>query len=243
VPATFHGKPIVADAKVEAMLAPAFARVEAEQSRALGVSVPKALTRNYEAESPLGNVVADALREMEKADVALVNSGGLRSDLPAGELRYGRVFEVLPFDNTVATLTVTGEELKRLLLVAYGAKRGVYQQSGLQVTLSRCPTQNRLRAFTFANGKPIVPTAVYRVVTSDFLARGGDGLGPVMESLGKDKIDLGDRRPEGFRDALVSFWKKKGGELVAPKMGRTTFLSDGDQCGEGAKLDPQAPGK
>jgi 5'-nucleotidase len=241
VPATFHDKPVVADAQVNAMLAPALARVEAEQRRPLGVRVPKALTRSYEAESPLGSALADALREMEKADVALMNSGGLRSDVPAGELTFGNVYEVLPFDNTIATLTLTGEELQRLLLSAYGAKKGVFQQSGLQITLSRCPTQNRLRAVTLANGKPIQPTAVYRVVTSDFLVRGGDGLGPVMTSVAKDKIDLGERRPEGLREALVSFWKKKGGELTAPRPGRTVLLSDGDQCGAGAKLDPQAP--
>jgi hypothetical protein len=45
---------------------------------------------------------------MEGADVALLNSGGLRADLPAGELEYGAVYEIIPFDNNVATITMTG---------------------------------------------------------------------------------------------------------------------------------------
>jgi 5'-nucleotidase len=237
VPSTFLGRPVMRDTALEALLAPALARVAAEQHRKLGVTLPAPLTRNYEAESGLGDVLADSLREMEKADVALLNSGGLRSDLRAGELHYGDVYEVMPFDNTLATLTVTGDELKRLLLAAYGARKGVYQQSGLKVTLSRCPGQERLKAFTLANGKPVVPEARYKVVLPDFLARGGDGLAPVMSSLPPERVDLGLSRPQVLRDALVAFWQQRGGQLVAPRPGRTAFLDDGDGCSEGAKMD------
>ncbi|HSP79426.1 MAG TPA: bifunctional UDP-sugar hydrolase/5'-nucleotidase, partial [Myxococcaceae bacterium] len=101
VPATFLGGPVVADAQVEALVAPALARVEEVQRRPLGVSVPAPLGRNYEGESALGDVLTDSLREMEKADVALLNSGGLRANLKAGALTFGDLYEVLPFDNTV----------------------------------------------------------------------------------------------------------------------------------------------
>jgi len=241
VPATFHGQAIAPDGAIEALLAPALARVESAQNQKLGIRVMTPLTRNYETESPLGDVLSDALRELAQADVALLNSGGLRADLPAGELTYGNVYEVMPFDNTLATLLLTGEELQRLLLSAYGARKGVFQQSGLQVTLSRCPGQGRLKAIALADGKPLQPGATYRVVLPDFLARGGDGLAPIMDSLTPDKVDLGLTRREVLRDALVSFWKRKGGELSPPKPGRITFLDDGNKCNAGAKLDVQSP--
>lgn len=238
VPATFMGKTVQRDGAMVEMLAPALARVEAEQNRKIGVKLPAPLGRSYEAESALGSVLADTLRDMERADVVILNSGGLRADLPAGELRYGDVYEVLPFDNMIATITVTGEELRRLLLAAYGARKGVFQQSGLKLQLSRCPGQGRLKSFQLVNGKPILPDKQYKVVMPDFLARGGDGLGPVLSSLPRERIDFGMERPLSFRDAIVTFWQKqKKQELVAPKPGRLAFVDAGEDCNAGEKLD------
>jgi 5'-nucleotidase len=172
-PATFRGRRVVVDEELERLIAPALTRVAEQQRRKLGLQVPSTMRREYEGESVLGSFLADSLRHMENADVALLNSGGLRADLPAGELVYGEFHAVFPFDNTVATITVTGEELRRLLHVAYGARKGVFQVSGLRVTLSRCPGQARLRGFTLSDGKAIDPDKRYRVVLPDFLARGG----------------------------------------------------------------------
>ncbi len=233
VPATFAGQKVVPDAALTALIAPALERVAQEQRRPVGVKIKERLTRDYEAESPLGSFLADSLRELERADVALLNSGGLRADLGGGELTYGQVYEVLPFDNTIATVTVTGDELRRLLQAAYGGRKGVFQISGLKVTLSRCPGQGRLRAFTQPDGRAISPERKYRVVMPDFLARGGDGLGPVLASLAPGKIDLGAERELNFRDALLGYWQKKKGELGAPKPGRLSFLDDAASCPEG----------
>ena len=233
VPATFLGQPVQRDEKVAEMIAPALARVEAKQNQKLGVFVPVRLGRNYEAESALGDVLADSLREMEKADVALFNSGGLRADLPQGELRYGDVFEALPFDNFIATLTVNGEELQRLLQVAYGRK-GVFQQSGLKLVLSRCPGPDRLQSIQLAGGKPPAPARLYKVVLPDFLARGGEGLGAVVASLPPGRVDFGMNRPLPLRDALIAHWQTpRKRELVAPRPGRLVFLDGGTSCHPG----------
>ncbi|MGA9525588.1 MAG: bifunctional UDP-sugar hydrolase/5'-nucleotidase [Myxococcaceae bacterium] len=236
VPASYRGQPVVVDAALQKKLSPALARVEAAQRRKLGLTVPRALWRNYEAESALGDFLADSLRTMEKADVVLLNSGGLRADLPAGELTYGDLYEVIPFDNTVSTLTLTGEELRRLLHAAYGARKGVFQVSGLQVKLGRCPGQTRLKSFSLANGRSISPDKKYRVVMPDFLARGGDGLGPVVASVPASRIDLGMSRELNFRDAMVAFWQARGEPLVAPEPGRISFVDDGAGCSSGETL-------
>lgn len=238
VQARFQGEPVVVDESVSQLIQPSLERVEEMQNRPLGVKVEAPLARNYEGESPLGTLLADALRESEKADVAFLNPGGLRADLEAGELRYGDVYEVIPFDNTVATLKVSGEELRRLLTAAFGARKGVFPISGIKVQLSKCPGEARLKGFTLANGKPMVPDQKYKVVTSDFLALGGDGLGPVMSSLAPGNVDLGSSRPNGFRDSLVAHWQAKKATLVAPKLGRVTYLDDGQECSPGARLAP-----
>jgi 5'-nucleotidase len=230
VPATFLGAPVVPDPAVEALVTPALARVEEEQRRPLGITVTSPLGRDYEGESALGNVLADGLREMEKADVALLNSGGLRANLRAGAITYGDLYEVLPFDNTVAIVTVTGEELRRLLVAAYGTGSGVFQQSGLKVKLARCAGPERLRDVTLANGKPLDSKRQYRVVLPDFLARGAAGLGAVLSQLPAERIDLGVGRELILRDALASFWKTRGTPISAPATGRISFVEEGGTC-------------
>jgi 5'-nucleotidase len=229
-PATFLGKPVVVDEAIRQSLAPALEKVAQEQARKLGIPVPEPLPRNYQAESALGDVLADALRAMVHADVSLLNPGGLRAELPAGELTFGGMYEVIPFDNTVATLTVTGAQLERLIAAAYNGHKGVFQQSGLHVELAPCPGPGRLKKATLESGAPIDPAAHYRVVLPDFLARGGDGLGAVVASLPASSVDLGMSRPLGFRDALVGYWQSTHATLRAPKRGRVRFVPQGATC-------------
>lgn len=228
--AKFRGKPIAPDEAVAKLIAPAMDRVVALQHKSLGLKVPTTLGRNYEAESALGSFLADSLRGMEKADVALVNPGGLRADLKAGDLTYGAVFEVMPFDNAVATLDLTGEELNRLLKAAFGGRKGVFQVSGLNVKLSRCVTPERLKSVTLEGGKPISPAQRYRVVMPDFLARGGDGLAGVLTTIDPSRIDLGQNRELNFRDAMIAYWQQKKTPLQPPKLGRIDLQPEKGTC-------------
>ncbi|MBX7114401.1 MAG: bifunctional metallophosphatase/5'-nucleotidase [Myxococcaceae bacterium] len=228
VPAKWQGQVIRPDPTLQKLLAPALKQVSDVQRRPLGVTVPKMVGRNYEAESGLGSLLADSLRTLEKADVVLLNPGGLRADLKPGELTYGAVYEVLPFDNAIATLTLNGDELMALLRAAYGGKKGVFQVSGLQVTLERCPGPGRLLGATLENGQAIDPAHMYRVVMPDFLARGGDGLMNTLKTIDPARVDLGGNRPLNFRDALVSYWQKGRAPLVSPALGRVSLK--GDAC-------------
>ena len=85
------------------------ARVRALQATPLGIVLGETLRRTGDPESPLGNLFADAFRDaMPGADVALNSNsrGGLRADLPAGALTFGRLYEAFPFDNRLVTLTL-----------------------------------------------------------------------------------------------------------------------------------------
>jgi 5'-nucleotidase len=236
VVARFRGREINPDAAVLAALRPAEQRVAAMQEKDLHIHVPVTLGRNYENESALGSFLADSLRAMTKADVALLNPGGLRADLKAGDVKYGAVYEVLPFDNQVATLELTGEELMRVLAAAYGSKKGVFQVSGLEVKLGRCPAPDRLKKVTLPGGKAIDPAARYKLVMPDFLARGGDGLGPVLATIDPSRVDLGDTRPSNLRDELVAYWQATRTPFRAPRPGRIRFQEGSGPC------SPDGPG-
>ena len=229
-PVEFEGAKVEADPAVAEVLKPHVEQVRKAQEKQLGIDIPVALARNYEAESGIGDMLVDSLRLMERADFAVMNSGGFRADLPAGPLDYGHIYELLPFDNAVANATLTGDQLFKLLDAAYGARKGVYQVSGLIVTLGPCAGPGRLKSVTLSNGSPLVPGKKYRVAMPDFLARGGDGLAAVMALVPSDQVDLGLTRPLNLRDSLVEYWREQGRPLVAPAKGRIRFLADPTPC-------------
>src|SRR6185295_19681574 len=104
--------------------------VEAIAAQPIGHNAQR-LTRNRNGESTVGNLVTDAMREEARVDIALQNNGGLRADLPEGPLTKGTIYEVMPFDNTIVTMDLTGEEVKRALEEALSHER-VTQVSGLR---------------------------------------------------------------------------------------------------------------
>jgi 5'-nucleotidase len=235
VPAEFRGAPVRPDPAIAALLEPAEAAVAELQNKPLGLEVPEHLGRSYEDESALGSLLADSLRGLTRADVALVNPGGLRADLKRGPVTYGAVYEVMPFDDQVATLDVSGEQLRKLLVAAYGSRKGVFQVSGLEVKLAHCPTPDRLKGFSLPGGKQVDPAARYRVALSDFLARGGDGLGPGLAGLAPAQVDLGMARGATYRDEVITFWQERKPPLVPPRRGRVGFVDEPGPCGPGTK--------
>lgn len=231
VPARFHGQSVVVDPAVEALLEPAARKVAELQHRDLGLTVPVTLGRNFEEESALGSFLADSMRAMSNADVGVLNSGGLRADLKRGPLLYGALYEVMPFDNTLATLEVTAEQLISIMRSAYSSKRGVVQVSGVEVELVRCPTSNRLRTLT-VGGKPLEKNKTYRLVMPDYLARGGGGFAAVLETVDPRRIDLGETRSENLRDELVGWLQRTKSTIEAPRPGRIRFATDPAACAE-----------
>lgn len=229
-PAVFHGQPVIADAAIDALLDKARAAAE-QQQRPLGLTVPVTLTRDAEEESTLGSFIADSLRAINHADVGVINSGSLRADLKAGPLFYGAVYEVTPFDNTLAMLEVTGEQLTSLLRTAYAAKKGMFQISGLEVKLARCPKANQLRELTLG-GKPLDAKRLYRVAMPDYLARGGGGFASVLKVIDPKRFDLGENRNAKLRDELVTLWQSQKATFEAPKLGRITFVSEPGVCAD-----------
>ena len=105
--AEYEGGPVAPDPNVVAAMAPALERVRALRDAARR-RARCADTAHGGVDSPLGNLFADAQRERTGADVAISNNlrGGLRADLPSGQLTFGRLYDVFPFDNRVARVAL-----------------------------------------------------------------------------------------------------------------------------------------
>ena len=181
---SYEGVTVAPDAEVAATFADDLRAADRERARTLGPMVEERLWPDYSAESPLGNLLADVMHEaVPKADLALQNGGGLRSDIPAGPLTYGEIYELAPFDNRLALVTMRGSTLRALL-----ADNAVYPGSFLSISGMRIKVH-------CASGHPVVDAPIddareYQVVTTDFLADGGDMFGRVVLSAPGTKVEV-----------------------------------------------------
>jgi 5'-nucleotidase len=175
---SYEGAPVAEDPAVAAAIAPALEAARTRRDEKLGVAVTKPVVRARTEESALGNLFADLMRAARPdADVSLTNGGGLRADLAAGPLTYGRLYDAAPFDNRFATIVVTGAELERLVAANLGRSNGIVSLSGV-VAVARCESGRLVVALRRPDGRPVTPAEKLTLVTSDFLATGGDGLFP-----------------------------------------------------------------
>lgn len=134
------------------------------------------IIRKYNRESPLGNLITDAMRERTRTDVALTNAGGLRADLPEGALDRGHVLDAFPFLNEAVTVEMDGAALRGVLEQGFSLQAGMIQGSGLRATYDlQRPIGARLISLEIA-GRPVEDAKIYRVATNSFLAEGADGF-------------------------------------------------------------------
>lgn len=179
------------------------------------------------SETNLGNLVADMMRDVLDADIALTNGGGIRASIPEGAITLGDIYEVLPFDNTLAGIEVPGAAVVDAL--EHGVSQypidwgGFLQVSGLSFSFNpnNEPGERVDRSSVKVGGEPIDLDRVYRVATNDFLAVGGDSytmLGGLTFFHGSETGDgdfLRDVVAEGF----------DGDTVVAPEVeGRIIIL-------------------
>ena len=139
-PGQYEGKVVVNDPAIDKAMSAALERVHQLQDTRLGVSLDVPIPRVATLGSPLGNLFAEALRAaVPGADVAAINNAarGLRADLAEGPLTVGRLYDVFPFDNRIARITLTGAELGRWLAgeISQG-RRGWLGISGVDVRTS-----------------------------------------------------------------------------------------------------------
>ncbi|MCU0606145.1 MAG: 5'-nucleotidase C-terminal domain-containing protein [Candidatus Edwardsbacteria bacterium] len=126
-----------------------------------------------DGESPIGNLVCDAMREAVGADFAFQNSAGIRGTLPAGDITYRAVHKVDAFGNYIVTYNMTGAQVVKICETSVLGFHGIFQVGGLSMTYdARRPIWQKVSQ-VLVNGQPIDTMKIYKVATNNFLAGGG----------------------------------------------------------------------
>ena len=177
----------------------------------------------------LGNFVTDGMRAQaslktnKAVAVALMNGGGMRrNSIGEGELKARDIFELLPFENALITVDLTGEQLTRMLQMIVAGREA---QSGARLVYKtnadKTSEMESARLRDSGSEKVIDPNATYTIVTIDYLYRvGGTKYGMLQQ--GKNMKELGIT----LRDALINYVKSEtaAGRVIKPTLdGRFVF--------------------
>jgi len=188
----------------------AYATAATLKNESLGVELASPFTLRGNPESALGNLVTDILRELSGAEVSIMNvTGGLRSGLPAGELIYGSLFGMFPFDNRIVVLDLSGAELRRIMAAQAHNHRRRVGISGLAVAVD-CEADQLDVSMRLADGRELRDADRVSVAVNDFLVTGGDKvLTPILPEGGLAY----DAQPGLMRDAMAEWFRERGGTL------------------------------
>lgn len=157
----------------------------------------------YRPESPLSNLLADILRNSAetkagiKADVGVMNMGGIRGLLNKGEITIASAYEIAPFENRLAVVTLKGADLLDL----FGQMAAVHGEGLSGATLAISKEGKLLDAKV--GGEQVDPEKDYQVATIDYLAEGNDRLGAFKKATAKVE-------PENavLRDLFIEYVKR-----------------------------------
>jgi 5'-nucleotidase/UDP-sugar diphosphatase len=211
----YIGTEIKEDQRLLDLLKPYAAKVDGILSEVIGTAealFPQGNVRKEE--TALGNLVADSMLWQTKylnTDFAIQNGGGIRADLPGGTITKKTIYEILPFDNSVAVVSIKGSDLLPLFdYLATTPGKGAFPQvsEGISFTINtiagKCED-------ILINGEPIDPNRIYRVATNSFLAVGGDGYRAFEKAV--DRYDTSIFQ----RDACIEYLIQLG-EKIKPEL-------------------------
>jgi len=167
----------------------------------------------YAGPSLLGEWACEIMKDKAGVQIAMTNGGGLREPtspvIPAGDITAGKLYEVMPFDNTLYTMKLSGADIKAN--IEHGIMNddiGWVQISGVRVTYnSGAEAGNRITSMVLEDGTPVEMDNYYTVVTNDFMFTGGDNYNFENSKDGLDTF-------VPIRDALMEAVEKAG--VISP---------------------------
>lgn len=165
-------------------------------------------------ECEMGALITAAMLERtagQGVTIAIANGGGMRASIAAGEVTMGDVLAVLPFQNTIATMKLTGADVIAALEGGVGkleeASGRFPQVAGLRFAFDpAAPAGSRIKAVEVKSGEgwaPIDPGAVYGVVTNNYMRQGGDGYATFRDNA-VDPYDYGPNLEEAVASYLAA---------------------------------------
>jgi 2',3'-cyclic-nucleotide 2'-phosphodiesterase (5'-nucleotidase family) len=193
--------------EIENYITPYREHIDADLSSVLAYS-PETLDKSGSTwQSPLGNLLADVtlkagnkvfqLREKKSVDICLLNSGGIRSILPKGNVTARTAFEIMPFENSLVVITLKGEQIQELVDYFIATKKA-HPIAGITFTIQK----NNSAKNIVIQGKPLDLAAIYNVATNDYLANGGDNMNFFKKGI--QKYDLEYK----LRNILIDYFKE-----------------------------------
>lgn len=180
---------------------------------------PNAMTRKEE--TAIGDFVADGMKAYPAAqgvDFAIGNGGGIRADLPAGDITIKSIFTILPFDNYLMILKMKGSDLYELFdFIPTLIGKGAFPQisDGFSYTIN---TKTQKLENVLIGGKPVDPDRIYTIATNDYMAGGGDGYVVFKKALSAYNTSA------YLRDVVTEYVKNLGKPLVPEIKGRIKIV-------------------
>jgi 2',3'-cyclic-nucleotide 2'-phosphodiesterase (5'-nucleotidase family) len=174
-------------------------------------------------EGNLGNFVSDLLLDFGRSrfnndtvavNFTMLNNGGLRSALPKGNITVGNIFELMPFDNQLVCVKLSGKAM--LEMFQYIANKGGMPVAGFRLKM----TKDKKVESVFFDNKKFDDKKHYYVMTSDYLLSGGDNMGFFKDPERVLKLD------ETLRDVIINYCRaahKNGVKFNPIKDGRVSF--------------------
>lgn len=210
--ASYSGRIVSPDAKVSEIAEYAAQRASELKTEKLGVYLETPITRAGGSNSAIGHLFTEVMLDAVGGDVLIHNVvGGIRTDLPQGDLVYGSIYEMYPFDNVVVQLDLTGAELRRVLqreVFKLDKRAGI---SGIRV-FAACDGDKLRVTMIRQDGSEIEDQEMLAVMTTDFLATGGDDvLTPIIPEGG---FPIARDTPL-VREAIADWMRRRGGNLSA----------------------------
>lgn len=179
------------------LYAPYREQLEAEMNRVVGYTDVNLTKPSHATETRLGNFFADALltegkKQHPDAEFSFGTKGGLRIELQKGNITVGNLFELMPFENEMVLLELSGKSV--LQLAQFIAATDGQPVAGLRMRIN-----DGKAADINVAGKPLELSRTYKLITYDYLANGGDNSRGLNNPV--SRIDLGQK----VREALITY--------------------------------------
>jgi 2',3'-cyclic-nucleotide 2'-phosphodiesterase (5'-nucleotidase family) len=212
------------DADIQKVIAPLATEIKATFDLPL-VEAPQGLFRGRRGEENLlGYWVSDVMRQTAQRILgtpvrfAITNAGGLRSNLRPGQLKVADIFEMMPFENELVVVELTGAEVIQVVKEGI-VRRGGEPCSGVKAVVGGTPEAGTY-TLTWDDGSPIDPQATVKVATTDYLYGGGDSI-PTLKK-GRKPFTTGLTLRQMLLDECTALAAAKK-DLLPPAPGRYTI--------------------
>jgi 2',3'-cyclic-nucleotide 2'-phosphodiesterase (5'-nucleotidase family) len=193
---------ITEDKTLVDLIAPYSANVKREMDTVIG-RAPNTINKEGPGAGHLGMLITDIIRQQatkvsgKKIDIAFQNNGGLRAEIPAGEITIGTIYRLMPFDNEIAVIELSGTDLMELF-ESMGAS---IKDFGAAVSGVQLVYKEKSLVSAKIDDQSVDPKATYTLALTDYLYKGG-GEYPILRR-GKNYQTFGLL----LRDAIINYIK------------------------------------